>query len=199
MSPSVFYLPYFGNFFKKNPTSQSGLVELAWQSLTAFPGFWYGGGGMYGKEKGWWKKRRLWGGGLAFSDANEGTNGFPAFSLQSVSPLQHALLPGHCGRTKLQALDPITWNFSREAAIVYREAAKEGLSEGWGDRAEEKEGDLASNQGSGYIFSLSPSLLAFLLSFSSRLPSIPPPPYLCSPLHLSPLGWKAQGWDRSKA
>lgn len=59
---------------------------------------------------------------LFFSDANERTNGFPAFSLQSVSPLQHAPLPGHCGRTKLPARDPITWNFSREAGIVYREA-----------------------------------------------------------------------------
>lgn len=45
---------------------------------------------------------------LLFSDANERRNGFPAFSLQSVSPLQHAPLPGHCGRTKLQARDPIT-------------------------------------------------------------------------------------------
>lgn len=60
----------------------------------------------------------IWGGGdkrggvegafLPFSDANERRNGFPAFSLQSVSPLQHAPLPGHCGRTKLQARDPIT-------------------------------------------------------------------------------------------
>lgn len=45
---------------------------------------------------------------LPFSDANERRNGFAAFSLQSVSPLQHAPLPGHCGRTKLQARDPIT-------------------------------------------------------------------------------------------
>lgn len=41
-------------------------------------------------------------GGLSpLFDANEKRNGFPAFNLQSVSPLQHAPLPGHCGRTKL--------------------------------------------------------------------------------------------------
>lgn len=48
------------------------------------------------------------GGFFSFSDANERRNGFLALSLQSVSPLLHAPLLGHCGSTKLQAQDPIT-------------------------------------------------------------------------------------------
>lgn len=164
----------------------------AWPSLTAFPGFWYGG--KMERKKGRWKKGGCGGGAfLLFSDANERTNGFPAFSLQSVSPLQHALLPGHCGRTKLQALDPITWNFSREAAIVYREAAREGLGER--GETERRKGRVTWQatrvQATSFLFP--PSLLALLLfllirSFSSPLSSIPPPPYLCTPLHHSPLG-----------
>lgn len=54
------------------------------------------------------KKRTVWRGSSPLFDANERRNGFPAFNLQSVSPLQHAPLPRHCDRTKLQAWDPIT-------------------------------------------------------------------------------------------
>lgn len=75
------------------------------------------------RKKGLW----VWRGSSPLFDANERRNGFPALNLQSVSPLQHAPLPRHCDRTKLQAWDPITWNFSREAAIVWRRAAGERL------------------------------------------------------------------------
>lgn len=54
------------------------------------------------------EKGGVYGGLSPLFDANESRNGFPAFNLQSVSPLQHAPLPGHCGRTKLQAWDPVT-------------------------------------------------------------------------------------------
>lgn len=62
------------------------------------------------------------------SDANE-KRSFSSFSLQSVSLLQHAPLPGHCASTKIQAWYPITWNFSREAAIV---RCGVGGGRGWG-------------------------------------------------------------------
>lgn len=82
-----------------------------------------------------------------FSDANE-KRSFFSFSLQSVSLLQHAPLPGHCASTKIQAWYPITWNFSREAAIV-----RCGVGGG------EAGVDLAGTQGSGHILLLSSSSL----------------------------------------
>lgn len=97
------------------------------------------------------------------SDANE-KRSFSSFSLQSVSLLQHAPLPGHCASTKIQAWYPITWNFSREAAIV-----RCGVGGG------EAGVDLAGAQGSGHILLLSSSTTSSSLNRARKRLALDPP------------------------